>query len=170
MKPLTPTEYNSLPEAEKGLYEKIWQYQKLYCEKWYDESRFAGHDYSVRLGLNTRKIFRLKEPIKLDLDKLDKEVDDFIANTTAEDYNRMLDKEPVPETVEQAAEKRFPFITDDTEIGKYIISSQRFGFIIGANWKNPDNISRARVIEILEADAEYEYISIKKALRKIKAL
>lgn len=53
------------------------------------------------------------------------------------------------ETVDQAAAIEFPFITNDNEVGKYITSSQRFGFLKSANWQKERTYTTAEVESLL---------------------
>lgn len=168
---ITEVEYKALSPEDKERYQDVLQF---FVDKWED----CKHDlitYALS-GLSVRKIYRLKQPIEgLDLNKLENQVDDFMANTTGEDYKKMfdeMDKEIAPDTVEQAA------YAEAYCIGKpdNTVLAIRNAFIAGANWQstNPDNISKAKVLEILEAEingfTESELLYNTTAMDRVKVI
>lgn len=157
MKPtLTPTEYQSLSEENKGLYEEVWQWFSKDHQIWSDDKK---HEVSEYLGLETLQTFRLKEPTKAEAE-------------TVEQAANKYPKGGVEEAAFYAilnAVSEAPYTWN--EIIPHFVSGAKFG----ANWQasNPNNISRERVIDLIAlyfAGHKDHYSIMNDLIEKIKAL
>lgn len=101
----------NIPDTKEGKFveaELVWQYKPYNDTEWNTEQ--SGKTRPFHSEIEHRQIYRLPQQPKggPDLKQLEKRVDEFIENTSAEDYKKMfdeMDKEAKEQEKEKTAEE-----------------------------------------------------------------